>query len=59
MRNAILAALCGILLGGCDPWAALCDAALEHYWAECTEQGPGSDACNWIDQHATVAGTCH
>lgn len=53
-----IALVLSLVLGAaCDPDAALCALAIDTHRHAC-ERGD-ADACMWIDQHATAAGTCH
>lgn len=61
-KRTIISALlivCGLIAGCDDPWGTMCQAEIDYYQPLCAKDGPGSDACAWIDEHATAAGTCH
>ncbi len=51
MTRRILFAL--LLLAGCD----MCEVATDVHRDRC-EQGV-AESCEWLDAHATAAGTCH
>lgn len=57
-RSIVVAVVLGLLasvaLPACDP----CQAALAIHQQRCFEEGDRA-SCDWLDAHATAAGTCH